>query len=108
MNGSGLIDSVWSPQELLNHMNQQKVRPNLQTFNNMLKVLRRCGGLAKSVALQTFSEMKALGIGPSLQYSQDVEGVRGTTTPCENALFDQSSYRFSTFSLNVISKFDRG
>ena len=60
--------SVWCPQELLTHMSQQKVQPDLQTFNNMLKVLRRCGGLAKGMALQTLSEMKALGIGLSPQY----------------------------------------
>ncbi|XP_059918096.1 small ribosomal subunit protein mS39 [Gadus macrocephalus] len=52
--------------DLLNQMNQQKVQPNLQTFNNVLKVLRRCGALAKSISLQTLSEMKALGIAPSL------------------------------------------
>uniref|UniRef100_A0A8C5AY32 Small ribosomal subunit protein mS39 n=1 Tax=Gadus morhua TaxID=8049 RepID=A0A8C5AY32_GADMO len=48
--------------DLLNQMSQQKVQPNLQTFNNVLKVLRRCGALAKSISLQTLSEMKALGI----------------------------------------------
>jgi hypothetical protein len=49
-------------------MSQQKVQPNLQTFNNVLKVLRRCGALAKSISLQTLSEMKALGIGLFPQY----------------------------------------
>lgn len=44
-------------------MNQQKVRPNLLTFNSVLKSLRRCGFLAKTQALHTLNEMKALGIG---------------------------------------------
>lgn len=52
--------------ELLNQMNQQKVRPNLLTFNSVLKSLRRCGFLAKTQALHTLNEMKALGIAPSL------------------------------------------
>lgn len=50
-------------QELLNQMNQQKVRPDLLTFNSVLKALRRCGFLAKTQALHTLNEMKALGIG---------------------------------------------
>lgn len=52
--------------ELLNQMNRQKIRPNLQTFNSVLKSLRRCGYLAKTQALHTLNEMKALGIAPSL------------------------------------------
>uniref|UniRef100_A0A669CI15 Small ribosomal subunit protein mS39 n=1 Tax=Oreochromis niloticus TaxID=8128 RepID=A0A669CI15_ORENI len=53
----------WDLIELLNQMNQQKVRPNLLTFNSVLKSLRRCGFLAKTQALHTLNEMKALGIG---------------------------------------------
>ncbi|KAM4586071.1 small ribosomal subunit protein mS39 [Fundulus diaphanus] len=52
--------------ELLNQMREQKVRPNLLTFNSVLKALRRCGSLAKTYAPQTLNEMKALGIAPSL------------------------------------------
>ncbi|MEQ2225447.1 hypothetical protein ILYODFUR_017515 [Ilyodon furcidens] len=52
--------------ELLKQMNEQKVRPNLLTFNSVLKALRRCGFLAKTYAPQTLNEMKALGIAPSL------------------------------------------
>ncbi|XP_074503843.1 small ribosomal subunit protein mS39 [Sebastes fasciatus] len=52
--------------ELLNQMRQQKVQPDLLTFNSILKALRRCGSLAKTQALYTLSEMKALGIAPSL------------------------------------------
>ncbi|XP_028445783.1 small ribosomal subunit protein mS39 isoform X3 [Perca flavescens] len=52
--------------ELLNQMSQQKVQPNLLTFNSVLKALRRCGSLAKTQALHTLNEMKAVGIAPSL------------------------------------------
>ncbi|KAG7282011.1 hypothetical protein CRUP_020116 [Coryphaenoides rupestris] len=51
--------------ELLTTMNQQKMQPTLQTFNNVLMALRSCGGLAKSQALYTLREMKALGIAPT-------------------------------------------
>uniref|UniRef100_A0A8D3EB59 Small ribosomal subunit protein mS39 n=1 Tax=Scophthalmus maximus TaxID=52904 RepID=A0A8D3EB59_SCOMX len=49
--------------ELLTHMKEQEVRPNLLTFNNVLQALKRCGTVAKSKSLQTLYEMKALGIG---------------------------------------------
>ncbi|XP_047441974.1 pentatricopeptide repeat domain-containing protein 3, mitochondrial [Mugil cephalus] len=52
--------------ELLIQMNRQKIRPNLMTFNSVLKTLRRCGYLARSQAFHILSEMKALGIEPSL------------------------------------------
>ncbi|KAK2903791.1 small ribosomal subunit protein mS39 [Channa argus] len=52
--------------ELLKQMSQQKVQPNLLTFNSVLKALRRCGPLARTQSLQTLNEMKALGIAPSL------------------------------------------
>uniref|UniRef100_A0A6Q2Z6R2 Small ribosomal subunit protein mS39 n=1 Tax=Esox lucius TaxID=8010 RepID=A0A6Q2Z6R2_ESOLU len=48
--------------ELLKQMNEQKVKPNLLTFNAVLKALRRCGSLARAQSLHTLSEMKALGI----------------------------------------------
>uniref|UniRef100_A0A8D0GK40 Small ribosomal subunit protein mS39 n=1 Tax=Sphenodon punctatus TaxID=8508 RepID=A0A8D0GK40_SPHPU len=51
---------------LLKQMAEQKLQPNLFTFNAVLKSLRKCGGLARSVALQTLREMKALDIEPSL------------------------------------------
>lgn len=50
-------------QDLLKQMNQQKVQPNLLTFNTVLKALKHSGHLARPRALQTLSEMKALGIG---------------------------------------------
>uniref|UniRef100_A0A3P9N285 Small ribosomal subunit protein mS39 n=1 Tax=Poecilia reticulata TaxID=8081 RepID=A0A3P9N285_POERE len=51
--------------ELLNQMNEQKVRPNLLTFNSVLKALRQFSFLAKTFSPQILNEMKALGI-PSL------------------------------------------
>ncbi|KAF1478500.1 Pentatricopeptide repeat domain-containing protein 3, mitochondrial, partial [Pygoscelis antarcticus] len=50
----------------LNHMAQQEVQPNLLTFNALLKTLRRCGGVGRSVALLVIKEMEALDIEPSL------------------------------------------
>ncbi|NXL57549.1 PTCD3 protein, partial [Chordeiles acutipennis] len=50
----------------LNHMAQQKVQPNLLTFNAVLKTLRRCGGVGRSVSLLVIKEMEALDIEPSL------------------------------------------
>lgn len=51
-------------------MAEQKVAPNLLTFNAVLKALRRCGALGKSQAFPVMSEMKALSIG--LLGDQDV------------------------------------
>ncbi|KAF1499222.1 Pentatricopeptide repeat domain-containing protein 3, mitochondrial, partial [Eudyptula minor] len=50
----------------LNHMAQQEVQPNLLTFNALLKTLRRCGGVGRSMALLVIKEMEALDIEPSL------------------------------------------
>ncbi|XP_019299457.2 pentatricopeptide repeat domain-containing protein 3, mitochondrial isoform X1 [Panthera pardus] len=52
--------------ELLKEMAAQKVKPNLQTFNTILKCLRRFYSFGRLPALQTFREMKAIGIEPSL------------------------------------------
>ncbi|XP_025889984.1 pentatricopeptide repeat domain-containing protein 3, mitochondrial [Nothoprocta perdicaria] len=52
--------------EFLNHMVQQEVQPNVLTFNAVLKTLRRCGGVGRSVSLSVVKEMKALDIEPSL------------------------------------------
>ncbi|XP_067240770.1 small ribosomal subunit protein mS39 [Chanodichthys erythropterus] len=52
--------------DLLKQMAEQKVKPNLLTFNAVLKALRRCGALGKSQAFPVISEMKALSIEPSL------------------------------------------
>ncbi|NXU55668.1 PTCD3 protein, partial [Turnix velox] len=52
--------------DFLSHMVQQEVQPNLLTFNALLKTLRRCGGVGRSMALPVVKEMEALGIEPSL------------------------------------------
>uniref|UniRef100_A0A3Q4G3J7 Small ribosomal subunit protein mS39 n=1 Tax=Neolamprologus brichardi TaxID=32507 RepID=A0A3Q4G3J7_NEOBR len=69
--------------ELLNQMNQQKVRPNLLTFNSVLKALRRCGFLAKTQALHTLNEMKALGI-PSLASYDHILAVFYKSSSAQN------------------------
>uniref|UniRef100_A0A3Q3F8K6 Small ribosomal subunit protein mS39 n=2 Tax=Kryptolebias marmoratus TaxID=37003 RepID=A0A3Q3F8K6_KRYMA len=61
--------------ELLNQMNQQSIRPNLQTFNSILKALRNCGYLSRIYAPQALTEMKALGIVPSLATYNHILGV---------------------------------
>ncbi|XP_024284681.1 pentatricopeptide repeat domain-containing protein 3, mitochondrial [Oncorhynchus tshawytscha] len=61
--------------DLLNQMNEQKVKPNLLTFNALLKALRRCGSLARAQSLHTLSEMKAMGIAPSLASFDHVLGI---------------------------------
>ncbi|XP_036189817.1 pentatricopeptide repeat domain-containing protein 3, mitochondrial isoform X3 [Myotis myotis] len=61
------FDEKWNNMlELLKQMVAQKVKPNLQTFNTILKCLRRFYAFGKSPALQTLREMKAIGIEPSL------------------------------------------
>ncbi|XP_009953858.1 PREDICTED: pentatricopeptide repeat domain-containing protein 3, mitochondrial, partial [Leptosomus discolor] len=50
----------------LNHMAEQGVQPNLLTFNALLKTLRRCGGVGRSMSLLVIKEMEALDIEPSL------------------------------------------
>lgn len=50
-------------QDLLKHMVAQKVKPNLQTFNTILKGLRKCYSLGRIPALQILREMKHIGIG---------------------------------------------
>ncbi|XP_074529782.1 small ribosomal subunit protein mS39 [Halichoeres trimaculatus] len=52
--------------ELLKQMKEQKVQPNLLTFNSVLKALRQCGALARNQSSHTLNEMRALGITPSL------------------------------------------
>ncbi|KAJ7401439.1 Pentatricopeptide repeat domain-containing protein 3, mitochondrial [Pitangus sulphuratus] len=48
--------------EFLTHMAQQEVQPNLLTFNALLKTLRRCGGVGRSMCLMVLREMEALDI----------------------------------------------
>ncbi|XP_069779758.1 small ribosomal subunit protein mS39 isoform X2 [Narcine bancroftii] len=61
--------------ELLTQMVQQKVQPNLLTFNSALKSLRRCGSMAKGVSLQVINEMKFLNIEPSLATFDHLLGI---------------------------------
>lgn len=44
-------------------MAQQNVQPTLLTFNSVLKTLRRCGGVGRSMSLLVLKEMEALDIG---------------------------------------------
>ncbi|XP_076990978.1 small ribosomal subunit protein mS39 isoform X2 [Tamandua tetradactyla] len=61
------FEEKWSSiLELLKEMVAQNVKPNLQTFNTIIKCLRRFYGFGKLPALQTLREMKAIGIEPSL------------------------------------------
>ncbi|XP_060111406.1 small ribosomal subunit protein mS39 [Heteronotia binoei] len=62
-------------ESLLTEMAQQNVRPNLLTFNSVLKVLGQCGSLSRSLALQTLSEMSALRIEPSLATYDHLLGI---------------------------------
>ncbi|XP_077622798.1 small ribosomal subunit protein mS39 isoform X2 [Crocuta crocuta] len=61
------LEDKWNKMlELLKEMAAQKVKPNLQTFNTILKCLRRFHSFGRLPALQTIREMKAIGIEPSL------------------------------------------
>ncbi|KAJ8382460.1 hypothetical protein SKAU_G00032380 [Synaphobranchus kaupii] len=61
--------------ETLKHMEEQKVKPNLLTFNAVLKSLQRCGTMGRMQGLLTLAEMKALGIVPSLATYCHVLGI---------------------------------
>ncbi|XP_051894966.1 pentatricopeptide repeat domain-containing protein 3, mitochondrial [Pristis pectinata] len=61
--------------ELLKQMAEQKVQPNLLTFNSALKSLRRCGSIAKGLSLQLMNEMKFLNIEPSLATFDHLLGI---------------------------------
>ncbi|CAJ1057949.1 pentatricopeptide repeat domain-containing protein 3%2C mitochondrial [Xyrichtys novacula] len=75
--------------DLLKQMSQQKVPPNLLTFNRILKALRRCGSLARAHSLYTLSEMKALGIAPSLASYYHVMSIacHGASSQATNDIF---------------------
>ncbi|XP_054329674.1 small ribosomal subunit protein mS39 isoform X2 [Pongo pygmaeus] len=67
------FEEKWSKiQELLRHMVAQKVKPNLQTFNTILKCLRRFHVFARSPALQILREMKAIGIDKFFQSAMSI------------------------------------
>ncbi|KAI4873774.1 hypothetical protein NFI96_010633 [Prochilodus magdalenae] len=61
--------------DLLKQMAEQKVKPDLLTFNSVLKALRRCGSLARTQAFPVINEMKALGIAPSLATYDHILGI---------------------------------
>uniref|UniRef100_M3XIZ0 Small ribosomal subunit protein mS39 n=1 Tax=Latimeria chalumnae TaxID=7897 RepID=M3XIZ0_LATCH len=61
--------------DLLKQMNEQKVQPNLLTFNAVMKSLRKCGPLARQQAILTLNEMKALSTEPSLATFDHLCGV---------------------------------
>ncbi|XP_043919399.1 pentatricopeptide repeat domain-containing protein 3, mitochondrial [Protopterus annectens] len=61
--------------DLLRQMAAQNVKPNLLTFNSVLKSLRKCGALGRSYSLQTLNEMKALQIEPSLATFDHIIGI---------------------------------
>ncbi|KAM5191440.1 small ribosomal subunit protein mS39 [Mantella aurantiaca] len=59
--------------DLLNQMVQQKVQPNLYTFNALLNAMKNTG--AKDLALQMIMEMKALRIGNMLPQAEILEDI---------------------------------
>ncbi|XP_035525803.1 pentatricopeptide repeat domain-containing protein 3, mitochondrial [Morone saxatilis] len=61
--------------KLLEQMNQQKVQPNLMTFNSALKALKQSGPTARTQAPYLLNEMKALGIAPSLSSYGHILGI---------------------------------
>ena len=50
----------------MKQMQLEKVSPNLHTFNSLLDSLRIMGIIGRKKALQTLSEMKAVGVGMCL------------------------------------------
>uniref|UniRef100_A0A8C7UIB6 Small ribosomal subunit protein mS39 n=1 Tax=Oncorhynchus mykiss TaxID=8022 RepID=A0A8C7UIB6_ONCMY len=92
--------------DLLNQMNEQKVKPNLLTFNALLKALRRCGSLARAQSLHTLSEMKAMGIAPSLASFDHVLGIfykADSRGPYINNLIDQVIHAILNVALTLFS-----
>uniref|UniRef100_A0A8C5TN53 Small ribosomal subunit protein mS39 n=1 Tax=Malurus cyaneus samueli TaxID=2593467 RepID=A0A8C5TN53_9PASS len=57
------VDRWELTKDFLNQMAQQKVQPTLLTFNSVLKTLRRCGNVGRSVSLLVLKEMEELDIG---------------------------------------------
>ena len=70
----------------LNHMAQQEVQPNVQTFNAVLKTLRRCGGVGRSMAVPVIKEMEALEIEPSLATYDHLLSIFYRSGTCSIAL----------------------
>ncbi|XP_044303344.1 pentatricopeptide repeat domain-containing protein 3, mitochondrial isoform X1 [Varanus komodoensis] len=68
-------DRVELVDNLLRQMAHQNVQPNLLTFNSLLKTLRLCGPLGKSIGLRVLKEMNALNIEPSLATFDHLLGI---------------------------------
>ncbi|XP_063257507.1 small ribosomal subunit protein mS39 isoform X1 [Prinia subflava] len=74
--------------EFLTHMVQQNVQPTLLTFNSVLKCLRRCGGVGRTMSLLVLKEMEALDIEPSLASYDHVLSVyyKGVDAPSSDII----------------------
>uniref|UniRef100_A0A673TR35 Small ribosomal subunit protein mS39 n=1 Tax=Suricata suricatta TaxID=37032 RepID=A0A673TR35_SURSU len=91
--------------ELLKEMAAQKVKTNLQTFNTILKCLRRFRSFGRLSALQTFREMKAIGIENSSKGSSfiiydimnEIKGKRFSPQDPDDDMFFQSAMRACSF-----------
>ncbi|KAB0403053.1 hypothetical protein E2I00_018787, partial [Balaenoptera physalus] len=87
--------------DLLKQMVAQNVKPNLQTFNTILKCLRRFHAFGKLPALQTLREMKAIGIespskGSSLiiyDIMNELMGKKFSPKDPDDDMFFQSAMR---------------
>ena len=91
--------------DLLKHMVAQKVKPNLQTFNTILKGLRKCYSLGRIPALQILREMKHIGIDlsaikmPSLIIYDIMNELEGRTFSPQ----DLDDGRFFQLAMSVCS-----
>ncbi|XP_045664819.1 pentatricopeptide repeat domain-containing protein 3, mitochondrial isoform X2 [Ursus americanus] len=91
--------------ELLKQMAAQKVKPNLQTFNTILKCLQRFHTFGRLPALQTFREMKAIGIenpskGSSLiiyDIMNELTGQKFSPKDPDDDMFFQSAMKACSF-----------
>uniref|UniRef100_A0A7M4DWL3 Small ribosomal subunit protein mS39 n=1 Tax=Crocodylus porosus TaxID=8502 RepID=A0A7M4DWL3_CROPO len=76
--------------DLLNCMARQNVQPSVLTFNNILKSLKYCGGLGRSVSSKVLNEMKAINIGkriPNLLLISNVTSKIATSKDVIAVLF---------------------
>ncbi|KAG8512945.1 Pentatricopeptide repeat domain-containing protein 3, mitochondrial [Galemys pyrenaicus] len=97
--------------ELLKQMVAQKVKPNLQTFNTILKCLRRFYAFGKLPALQTLREMKAIGIENSSKGSSsviydimnEITGKKFSPKDLDDGILDKTYFFFSHCSSKFFS-----
>ncbi|XP_076878848.1 small ribosomal subunit protein mS39 [Brachyhypopomus gauderio] len=93
---------------LLKQMAAQKVKPNVLTFNSVLKALRRCGALARVQAVPVLNEMKALGIVPSLASYAHILGIfhkAGHTEIIQDVMTEMSGKSFTAQDPDDVSFF---